>query len=243
MNRNCATYLARATEDDALIARHGALIHRAARRIASRTGGAVSADDLWSAGAMGLIDAARRFDPARDVKFESFAERRIRGAMLDEMRCMDHLPRRLRAQVEQVERARGRLTQRLGREAGPEDVAEELGLPAEEVDALLQLGQPHATALDGLVSVLPPADDEAARVETARALTAAVGRLPDRLQLLLSLHYQEGLTYREIAGILDVSEPRICQLHAEAVGILRRELVALARGADRPGRHRAGEDT
>jgi RNA polymerase sigma factor for flagellar operon FliA len=173
---------------------------------------------------MGLVDASRRFDPGRDVKFETFAEQRIRGAMLDEMRRMDHLPRRLRAQVERVERARSRVTQRLGREAQPEDIAEELGLPSDEVESLVLLGQPHVTALEELVSALPRVDDQAARAEATRALAAAIGRLPQRLQLILSLHYEEGLTYREIAKILDVSEPRICQLHGEAVGMLRKLL-------------------
>jgi RNA polymerase sigma factor for flagellar operon FliA len=225
MNRNYARYASEASASDALVHRHGPLIDRVARRLASRTGGAVSPEDLWSAGAMGLVDAAGRFDPGRDVKFETFAERRIRGAMLDEMRRMDHLPRRLRAQVERVERARARSAQRLGREAGPEDIAEELGLPLDEVESLAALGQPHVAALEELVSALPQADDLAARNETARALAAAVGRLPERLQLLLSLHYEEGLTYREIARILEVSEPRICQLHGEALGLLQRSLA------------------
>jgi len=225
MHRAHARYAAGAASDDALVARHAPLIDRAARRLAMRTGGAVSPEDLWSAGAMGLLDAAQRFDPGRDVKFESFAERRIRGAMLDEMRRMDHLPRRLRAQVEKVERARGRAAQRLGREAQPDEVAEELGLPVDEVEALVVLGQPQVALLEDLVSTLPDVDDEASRAEAVRALAAGVARLPDRLQLVLSLHYEEGLTYREIARVLDVSEPRICQLHAEAVGMLRKLLA------------------
>jgi len=225
MYRAHARYATETASDDVLVARHAPLIDRLARRLAMRTGGAVAPEDLWSAGAMGLLDAAGRFDPARDVKFESFAERRIRGAMLDEMRRMDHLPRRLRTQVEKVEKARRRATQRLGREAQTDEVAEEMGLPVEEVEALAVLGQPQVTALEELVSALPDAHDEAARSEAARALAAGVARLPDRLQLLLSLHYDEGLTYREIARMLDVSEPRICQLHGEAVGLLRK-LVA-----------------
>lgn len=225
MHRAHARYAAESATDDALVARHAPLIDRAARRLAMRTGGAVSPEDLWSAGAMGLLDAAQRFDPGRDVKFESFAERRIRGAMLDEMRRMDHLPRRLRAQVEKVERARSRASQRLGHEARPDEVAEELGLPVDEVEALVVLGQPQVGVLEDLVSSLPDADDEASRAETVRALAGAVAKLPDRLQLVLSLHYEEGLTYREIAKVLDVSEPRICQLHAEAVALLRK-LVA-----------------
>jgi len=226
MHRAHARYAAEAASDDALVTRHAQLIDRAARRLALRTGGAVSPEDLWSAGAMGLIDAAQRFDPARDVKFESFAERRVRGAMLDEMRRMDHLPRRLRAQVEKVERARSRASQRLGHEAQPDEVAEELGLPIDEVEALVVLGQPQVAMLEDLVSSLPDAHDEASRAETVRGLAAAVARLPDRLQLVLSLHYEEGLTYREIAKVLDVSEPRICQLHGEAVAALRRFVAA-----------------
>jgi RNA polymerase sigma factor for flagellar operon FliA len=105
-----------------------------------------------------------------------------------------------------------------------EDIAEELGLPSDEVESLVLLGQPHVTALEELVSALPRVDDQAARAEATRALAAAIGRLPQRLQLILSLHYEEGLTYREIAKILDVSEPRICQLHGEAVGMLRKLL-------------------
>jgi len=225
MHRAHARYASAPTPDDELVARHSLLIGRVARRLASRTGGAVSPDDLWSAGAMGLVDAAGRFDAGRDVKFETFAEKRIRGAMLDEMRRMDHLPRRLRAQVERVDRARSRLTQRLGREAEPVEIAEELGLPAEDVESLVQLGLPHVTTLEDLVSTLPRIDDEVARAEAARALAASVARLPDRLQLVLSLHYQEGLTYREIARILDVSEPRICQLHGQAIDLLRREMT------------------
>ncbi len=228
MHRAHARYAAETSPDEALVQRHGPLIDRVARRLASRTGGAVQAEDLWSAGAMGLVDAARRFDPARDVKFETFAERRIRGSMLDEMRRMDHLPRRLRAQVDRLERARTRATQRLGREAQPSELAEELGLPVEEAESLALLAQPQSSALEDLVSSLPGADDQAQRAETSRALAEAVARLPERLQLLVSLHYVDGLTYREIARILDVSEPRVCQLHGEAVGLLRTALQAAA---------------
>jgi RNA polymerase sigma factor for flagellar operon FliA len=226
MHRAHASYANRASDDSALIQRHGGLIERMARRLASRTGGAVSPEDLWSAGAMGLVDASRRFDPGREVKFETFAEQRIRGAMLDEMRRMDHLPRRLRAQVERVERARSRATQRLGREARPEEIAAELGLDIEEVESLVLLALPPGSGLaEDLISSLPRPDDQAMRGQTARALAEAVARLPERLQLVLSLHYQDGLSYREIARILDVSEPRICQLHGEAVGLLRRALA------------------
>jgi RNA polymerase sigma factor for flagellar operon FliA len=207
--------------DAALLTRHGGLIDRAARRVAARTGGAVSPDDLWSAGALGLLEAARRFDAARDVRFETFAAHRIQGAMLDELRRMDHLPRRLRAQADDVERARARLAQALSREPTGEELAAETGLGSEELAAVLGAAQPHVEALDTLQAPVEPADEQLERQQVLGALTAAVGTLPERLQTLLGLHYVEGLTYREIAKILEVSEPRVCQLHGDALARLR----------------------
>jgi len=211
--------------DSALIARHSALIDRAARKIAARTAGLLSAEDLWSAGALGLVDAARRFDASRDVRFETFAEHRIRGAMLDEMRRLDHLPRRLRNQTEQLERTRARLGQVLQREPSSEELAAELGIDLEALDALLALSQPHTGLLDVLQAPDAPADEVVERGELARALAEGVANLPERLQLILSLHYVEGLTYREIAKVLEVSEPRVCQLHGEAMATLRSRLA------------------
>jgi RNA polymerase sigma factor for flagellar operon FliA len=212
-----------ANPDDELVARHGALIARVARRIAARTGGAVAAEDLWSAGAVGLLDAARRFDGARDVGFEAFAEHRIRGAMLDELRRIDHLPRRMRADLARLEQARARLAQALGREPEPSEVAEELGIALDELDGLQSLALPplgleHS---EGLASEELRGDEAAMRREALRAMTSAVAELPERLQLLLSLHYVEGLSYREVAHVLKVSEPRVCQLHREAMKLLR----------------------
>jgi RNA polymerase sigma factor for flagellar operon FliA len=209
-----------------LIERHAPLLARIARRLAARTGHAVAAEDLWSAGALGLLEAVRRYDPARDVRFETFAEHRIRGAMLDEMRRMDHLPRRLRGHLDRVERARSRLAQRLGHEAGAEEIAEELGAGIEEVSELLQLLQPRVPMLEDVAaSDAEPADESLGRCRAGRALAAAIERLPERLRILLALSYDEGLTYREIAGVLKVSEPRVCQLHADAVRRLREELT------------------
>jgi len=208
-----------------LLARHAGMLDRCARRLAARTGGAVQADDLWSAGALGLLEAARRFDAQRDVKFETFAEHRIRGAMLDEMRRMDHLPRRLRAETDRVDRERARLAQQLGREPGAEEIAESLGAAPEEVAEILQLLQPAKPLPEELADERPDADALLDRARSHGALTAAIGALPERLQILLALYYDEGLTYREIAKILSVSEPRVCQLHADAVKRLRGALA------------------
>ncbi|BDG08001.1 sigma-70 family RNA polymerase sigma factor [Anaeromyxobacter paludicola] len=217
-----ARYAAAGAEEGALIARHAALIDRAARRLAARTGGAVSADDLWSVGALGLLEAARRFDPAQNVRFESFAEHRIRGAMRDEMRRMDHLPRRLRARTEELGRARAQLTKDLQREPTSDEVAAALGLAVDEADGLAGLEQPVLPMTYELEGVSEErADDLVDRAQLRGRLACAVGQLPERLQLVLSLHYVEGLTYREIAQVLEVSEPRVCQLHSEAVRKVR----------------------
>jgi len=210
--------------DSAILSRYGVLVERVARRICSRTGHAVAPDDLWSAGALGLLEAARRFDPAQNVKFETFAEHRIRGAMLDELRRTDHLPRRLRAQVERVEQARTRLGQNLGREPTLDELATATGLDPSDVDGLAALSRPHLPVRPDLPDEAGPADAQLADAESKKALAGAVARLPERLQVLLGLHYQEGLTYREIAQVLGVSQPRVCQLHAEAVKLLQQAL-------------------
>ncbi|HEX7625036.1 MAG TPA: FliA/WhiG family RNA polymerase sigma factor [Anaeromyxobacteraceae bacterium] len=220
MHRAHARY-AEQDGDAALLARHSGLIDRAARRVAARTAGAVSPEDLWSAGALGLLEAARRFDATRDVKFETFASHRIQGAMLDELRRMDHLPRRLRTQADAVERARARLAQTHSREPTGDELAAETGLGSEELAAVLGAAQPQVEALETLQSAVTPADEQLEQEQLLRSLASAVARLPERLQTLLALHYVEGLTYREIAKILDVSQPRVCQLHGDAMALLR----------------------
>jgi RNA polymerase sigma factor for flagellar operon FliA len=221
----CAAQAASASSASELLARHAGLVDRMARRVSARTAGTVPADDLWSAGAMGLLDAANRFDAARDVRFETFAEHRIRGAMLDELRRMDHLPRRLRAQADEVQRARGRLAQALQREPTTEELSSEVGLAVEDLGAIEGMVQPHLADVDEYAAPSASAEDDASRAEIRSAVVGAIGGLPERLRLVLSLHYVEGLTYREIARILDVSEPRVCQIHAEAMAQLRSVLA------------------
>jgi RNA polymerase sigma factor for flagellar operon FliA len=214
-----------ADPDRELLRRHAPLLERCARRLAARTGYAVSPDDLWSAGALGLLDAARRYDPTRDVRFETFAEHRVRGAMLDEMRRMDHLPRRLRAGLERIERERSRLGQALGREPEAAEIAGSLGLPPEEVAEALQLMLPVVPVEEDLLRDRGPApDDTLAGAQLRDRVVAAIEALPERLRILLALYYDEGLTYREIAKGMGISEPRVCQLHSEAVKRLRGSL-------------------
>jgi len=142
------------------------------------------------------------------------------------MRRMDHLPRRLRDDTDKVERAHARLAQQLHREPTVEEVAESLDLPLEEVMEAMQLLQPAVPVAEEVALHEGPAvDDLIEQGERQRQLAGAIGELPERLRILLALYYDEGLTYREIAKILQVSEPRVCQLHAEAMKRLRGTLA------------------
>ncbi len=226
MHRAARAY-ARQHDDDALIRRFTPVIDLLARRIAARTQGAVSPDDLWSAGALGLLDAATRFDAGRNVRFESFVEHRIRGAMLDELRKLDHLPRRMRDLADRVQTEREKLTHQ-GKGVPPDahQLALALGLDPEELAHLEAVSAPAAPLVPELPvpSGAEAADDGLAREQTRQALAAAVAALPARLQTLVSLYYVEGCTYREIARALALSEARVCQLHAEAMRHLREAL-------------------
>lgn len=229
MHRAFATYTSAASDADELIQRYGTLIDRVARRITMRTGLQSAFDDLWSAGALGLLEAAKRFDGGRGVSFETFVEHRIRGAMLDELRRMDHLPRRLRSRTDDLQKARKKLQLQLGRDASTDELASELKIEMEEVAGIEALLEPHIP-LDRMAAA-PSADDgdegiedRLTRTQMAEGLAREIRNLPERLQTILGLHYLEGLTYREIAKMLDVSEPRICQLHGEGLKRLRASL-------------------
>jgi len=227
IRRALATYASSTTDADDLIQRYAPLIDRVARRIAARTGLRSAFDDLWSAGALGLLEAAPRFDAARGVSFETFVEHRIRGAMLDELRKMDHLPRRLRSRTDDVQKVKQKLAAQLGREATTEEVAQAMNVDLEELSGLEALLEPHVPldkATHALVSGEghePGVEEKIERAQLAKALAEGFKKLPERLQVVMGLHYVEGLTYREIAKMLDVSEPRVCQLHADGLKRLR----------------------
>jgi RNA polymerase sigma factor for flagellar operon FliA len=226
MHRAHALYRQQATDEQTLLAQYGSLIEKLARRISARVGNPNLADDLWSAGALGLLDAAQRFDPSLAIRFETFVQHRIRGAMVDELRRLDHLPRRLRAETSRAAKTRETLGKELGRPADDHEVAERLGIDLAELGATDALALPPGPLLpETLRSLLAASpEDQALRIEAKQQLTKAIAELPERLQILLSLHYVEDLTYREIAEVLRVSQPRVSQLHSEAVGKLRQSL-------------------
>jgi len=209
-------------------------------RMPVRPSAVVSCDDLLGHAIVGLIDAVERFDLSRDVKFETYAITRIRGAVLDALKSLDWLPRSVRASEHKLREAVANLEARLGRPATDEEIANALGITVDSLDEILaDVGQSAIMSLEELMLSgdespaergLAAAGDYdpvvAAEVEERkRVLAAAIGQLPDREKLVISLYYNDGLTLKEIAKVLGVTESRVCQLHSKAVMRLHGKLA------------------
>lgn len=220
-------------EREALIQEFLPVIKYMAMRLAMRISSGLNVEDLMSAGMIGLLDALSKFDPSREIKFRTYAEFRIRGAMLDEIRAMDWIPRSLRERIGKIQHAVNEWTKRQGRPPTEEELAEAVGMKVQEVDeTLLQakgafvlslddLGSNDEDAhpiLDALADRDQPTPLEALVSKDARhALVEAIERLPERQRLVLTLYYFEELTMKEIGVVLHVTESRICQLHAQSM--------------------------
>ncbi len=212
------------TSDD-LIRRHGRLIERHARMIAARTG--LDAEEFWSVGAMAVVDATPRYDASQGASLETFLSHRIRGAMLDEVRRHDRLPRRLRQRVRAVVAAH----ETLSREGEPtvDDVAELAGVDAADVADALQLAAPHVSGDDlDFVDDEPSLEAFVLQSEQAEQVAAAIAELPERLQLIVSLRYVEDVPQKDIARMLQVSEARVSQLLRSAIARLSTSLQPVA---------------
>jgi RNA polymerase sigma factor FliA len=200
----------------------------------------VEESDLISYGLGGLISAIERFDLSREIKFETYAITRIKGAIIDELRSMDWVPRSVRARAREIERANTKLEHRLQRTPSDQEVAEELGLSIEEYhESLLAISNSSMAALDELWSVSDSSGDQVSLMDTvedpaapdpAQALDVgdlkdriadSIARLPEREKLVIALYYYENLTLREIGEVLGVTESRVSQLHTKAVLRLR----------------------
>src|SRR5918997_1687739 len=237
-----AAYLAERTRArrDQLVVHYTPLLRAVAHRLGSALPSYVEVADLVQCGVFGLIDAVERFDPERCPRFESYAVPRIRGAILDELRAQDWVPRTVRGRVRELERAQERLEARLQRAATDVELAEEIGLPVQEVRSLGRQQQMISVeALDensgGVSEVL--ADDGAPdpvavvqATETLRQLAAAVEQLGERDRTVVRLYYLENRTLAEIGRLLGVTESRVCQLHTRLVGRLRGRLEEFAVG-------------
>ncbi len=225
---------------DRLIAEHVDVARRIALRVARRVPDWLSVDDLVGAGMIGLAEAADRYDGSRGEPFIGFAEKRIRGAVLDELRRGDIMPRRVRNTARKVGEAIRGLEQQLGRPPEDEEVAAKLGVGvAEYRDDLAGLTHVAVVELES-PELAPEAhrspDEESpeaqtAKVELMRRIQECLHRLPERDALILSLYYNEEFTYTEIGGLLGVSESRVCQLHSRAIARLRVEIETPAGAA------------
>jgi RNA polymerase sigma factor FliA len=220
-----------------MILAHIPLLKHIAGRMALDLPASVERDDLYGWGMLGLIGAADTWEPSRGLKFSTFAFPRIRGAILDELRRADFLPRGRREKVRELERAVSTLEQRDGVAPAPEEIAVALGVSAEEVDEILLSARSAATASldDGpgteLLNMLsdPHSDDpqgSAEWEEMKRLLIVAIGELPEQDKTVITLYYGEGLFLREIADLLEVTESRVSQIHTRALYRLNRQLSA-----------------
>jgi RNA polymerase sigma factor for flagellar operon FliA len=213
------------------VTRYYHCVEKVAKTLARRLPPSTDLGDLISAGALGLIEAASRFDPARGDSFEAFARIRIRGAMLDDIRVRDTMSRDMRRAWRVISRSTTVLTQQLARTPTEEEVAEHVGVSLDELRARrTQLSGARVIGLDDAGTDLldrmadENADDPqelAARRQLLDRLANHIGALPQRMQQVLSLYYRENLSLREIGVVLGVTECRVCQIHGEATKRLR----------------------
>jgi len=232
---------------DRLILTYAPLVKYVAGRLGSGLPAHVDDGDLVSYGLLGLISAIERYDPERDVKFETYAIARIRGAIIDELRAMDWVPRSVRSRAREIERAIAELEAKIGRAPTDEEIAEKLGLSEEELDeSLSEIARSSIAALDELwtasgsggeqVALIDTIEDTEApdpqgalsQTELREAIADAIARLPEREKLVVTLYYYEELTLREIGEVLGVTESRVSQLHTKAVLRLKARLSGSA---------------
>jgi RNA polymerase sigma factor for flagellar operon FliA len=216
-----------------LVVAYSPLVKYVAGRMSSGLPAHVEEADLISYGLIGLINAIERFDPEREIKFETYAITRIKGAIIDELRALDWVPRSVRARAREIERVHGKLEHRLHRTPTDEEMARELGITVEEFqESLMKISNSTVVALDELWAVSDSSGDQDApdpqelldASELKDRLADAISALPEREKLVIALYYYENLTLREIGEVLGVTESRISQLHTKAVLRLKSRL-------------------
>lgn len=228
----------REQERDELILGHVPLLKHIVGRMCFDMPGGMDRDDLFGHGMVGLVAAADSWEASRGLKFSTYAYTKIRGAILDELRRTDFLPRGRRERVRDLEGAMQRLEQRNGVPPTPEELAAELDVPFEEIDQiLLTAASATQSSLDdgpseqlGALLSNPKSDDpvDSAEWGELRALLAeAIQNLPDQEQTVITLYYAEDLLLRDIAEILGVTESRVSQIHSRAIYRLNRVLTSM----------------
>ena len=228
---------------DRLILTYAPLVKYVAGRLGAGLPAHVDESDLVSYGLIGLIGAIERFEPAREIKFETFAISRIRGAIIDELRSLDWVPRSVRARAREIERAIGQLEAQLHRAPTDEEIAKKLDISGDELEESLdEISRSSIVALDELwtvsntgdqVSLIDTIEDTGVvdpqrnltDAELREAIAEAIASLPEREKIVVTLYYYEELTLREIGNVLDVTESRVSQLHTKAILRLRGHLA------------------
>jgi len=224
--------------DDSLV-RYAPLVRKLALQLLARLPASVQLDDLIQAGMIGLLDAARRYQETPDAQFETYATARIRGAMLDELRSQDWLPRSVRSKGKRIEAAIQQKEHELMRPPSEGEIADALQLPLDEYQAMLNDARGiQILHYDDIGGSDPdergwrdvPADasgdplDALLTSDLRRALVNAIDTLPEREKLVLSLCYEQGLNLKEIGAVLEVTEARVCQLRSQATARIRARL-------------------
>ncbi|MFC1523322.1 sigma-70 family RNA polymerase sigma factor [Thermodesulfobacteriota bacterium] len=226
---------------DELILNYTPLIKYIANRLVSRLPSHISVDDLMSCGIIGLIDAIDKFNPSKNVQFKTYAEFRIKGAMLDELRSLDWVPRSIRRKITDLENAYSQLEKKLGRPASEEEVASQLGITLEELHKLLdetksvsfidiemlRQNSSDTTSANGIDPLKILESDPFSLInqtEIRNLLAQAINKLPHKEKLTVSLYYFDELTMKEIGEVLGYTESRISQMHSKAMLRLRSKL-------------------
>ena len=226
-----------------LVLAYAPLVKYVAGRMSSGLPSHVEEADLISYGLLGLISAIERFEPEREIKFETFAITRIKGSIIDELRSLDWVPRSVRARAREIEKANAKLEHELQRAPTDQEIADRLDLSLDEFqDSLMRISNSSVVALDELWTVSDASGDQVSLLDTiqdpqaidpAREMDAtemkdrladAIARLPEREKLVVALYYYENLTLREIGEVLGVTESRVSQLHTKAVLRLKSRL-------------------
>jgi len=227
---------------EGLILHYSPLVKFVAGRLGVGLPRSVEQTDLVSYGMFGLIDAIDKFEPERNIKFETYAVSRIRGAILDELRALDWVPRSVRARAREIQRSLDELEHSLKRSATEDELAGHMDLPVATLQD--QLGEIAGLGFVALDELLDPTERASATIgdllsdarmgtpgesyetqETRYFLSDAINRLPERERLVVTLYYYEGLTLAEIGLVLGVTESRICQIHTKSVMSLRNRMI------------------
>ena len=230
-----------------IVLEHTALIRYIVNRIAVRLPSHIDLDDLHNTGVIGLMDAIDKYDPNKNCKFKTYAEFRIKGAILDQLRSLDWVPRSIRQKSRRLEQAYSEVEQRLGRSATENEIADSLGIQLHEFHFLvnqvrgismvnldeLRAGGDSDQPLYGDIFEDVKAENPFASLkarELRQAVAECIGALPEKERLVVSLYYYEDLNMKEIGNVLGITESRVCQIHTKAVARLRSKLRSLVLG-------------